>query len=62
MREQKLNEVTDEYRRKYGKELDQGILRSCLSEQERGELGISKVKQMVLAAVTQLQLSEHCSH
>jgi protein involved in sex pheromone biosynthesis len=40
-----LREVTDEYLRKYGKELDKNTIESYLSEQEKGEINLNKIKE-----------------
>jgi hypothetical protein len=62
VREKKLNEVTDDYRHKYGKELDQTLMRSYLSEGERQSMNIGKIKQEVEMALGSLIMSEGCSN
>jgi heterodisulfide reductase subunit B len=56
-----LREVIDEYLRKYGKELDKNTIESYLSEQEKGEINLSKIKETAQAHISSCSLSESCS-
>lgn len=61
LRERKLNEVIEEYRRKYSKELDKNIIHSFLSEEEKTSMNLSLVYQTVTAE-SNLLLSQYCSN
>lgn len=56
-----MREVTDEYLRKYGKELDKNTIESYLSEQEKGEINLNKIKETAWAHISNYSLSESCS-
>lgn len=58
MREKKLFEVTDEYRNKYNKELDNELVKRMLDETKRSELSLNFMQHIASSQSASLTLNE----